>query len=86
MRTTKAHLLLNLAYKMGKQHELAEILFRTYFQEGKDINSDSVLEKCVEEAGIDPGMVKMVQQDPKLKGQYEEEVKESITKGLLRVL
>lgn len=83
MRTTKAHLLLNLAYEQGKQHELSEILFRTYFQEGKDINSDSILEQCAVEAGIEPNVVKMVQQDPKTIGQYEEEIKESIQKGIV---
>ena len=81
MRTTKAHLLLNFAYEYGKQHELSEILFRTYFQEGKDINSDSILEQCAAEAGIQPNVVKMVQQDPRTRGTYEDEVKESIEKG-----
>ena len=82
VRTTKAHLLLNFAYEQGKQHELSEILFRTYFQEGKDINSDSILEQCAAEAGIEPNVVEMVQHDPKTIGHYEEEIKESIQKGV----
>lgn len=77
-------MLLNLAYEQGKQHELSEILFRTYFEEGKDINSDSILEQCVAEAGLEPNVVKMVQKDPKTIRQYEEEIKEAIQKGLLR--
>ena len=81
MRTMKAHLLLNFAYGLGKQHDLSEILFRTYFQEGKDINSDSILEKCAAEVGIEPNVIKMVQREPKYVRQYEEEIKESIQKG-----
>ncbi|MBS1989659.1 MAG: DsbA family oxidoreductase [Cyanobacteria bacterium SZAS LIN-3] len=55
--TFKAHRLLWFAHKKGKQHQLAEVLFRNYFTDGLDPGSDDVLVKAALEAGLAAGDV-----------------------------
>jgi predicted DsbA family dithiol-disulfide isomerase len=51
--TFKAHRLLSWAEFSGHQHELAEVLFRCYFQEGLDVGDPAVLAQAAERAGLD---------------------------------
>ena len=70
------------AFEQGKQHELQEVIFRTYFQDGQNIYSDSVLEKCVAEVGIDPTTVKTVLKDSRALGRYDKAVEEAFHRGM----
>lgn len=51
--TFRAHRLLSWAELSGRQHELAEVLFRCYFQEGVDIGDPAELVAAAERAGLD---------------------------------
>jgi predicted DsbA family dithiol-disulfide isomerase len=51
--TLRAHRLLSWAEPSGRQHELAEVLFRYYFQEGRDVGDSGVLALAAAEAGLD---------------------------------
>lgn len=51
--TFRAHRLLSWAEFSGRQHDLAEVLFRSYFQEGLDVGDPAVLVAAAERAGLD---------------------------------
>ncbi|MEQ8861057.1 MAG: DsbA family oxidoreductase [Pseudomonadales bacterium] len=51
--TFRAHRLLSWAERSGRQHELAEVLFRFYFQDGRDVGDPAELAAAAEQAGLD---------------------------------
>lgn len=51
--TFLAHRLLSWAENSGRQHELAEVLFRYYFSEGRDVGDPAVLAEAAGESGLD---------------------------------
>jgi predicted DsbA family dithiol-disulfide isomerase len=51
--TLRAHRLLSWAEPSGRQHELAEVLFSYYFQQGRDIGDSQELARAAGEAGLD---------------------------------
>jgi predicted DsbA family dithiol-disulfide isomerase len=51
--TFDAHRLISWAEPSGRQHELAETLFRAYFQQGRDVGDPQVLAAVAGEAGLD---------------------------------
>ena len=51
--TLRAHRLLSWAEGSGRQHALAEALFRSYFREGRDVGDPEVLAAVAGEAGLD---------------------------------
>jgi predicted DsbA family dithiol-disulfide isomerase len=52
--TLPGHRLMALAEPFGRQHELAESLFRRYFCDGEDLGDTAVLRAAADEAGL-PG-------------------------------
>lgn len=52
--TLRAHRLLSWAEPSGRQHDLAEVLFRYYFREGRDVGDNAELALAAAEAGLDP--------------------------------
>lgn len=52
--TFRAHRLLSWAEPSGRQHELAEVLFRYHFREGRDVGDPQELAAAAAEAGLDP--------------------------------
>lgn len=74
--------MLDYASREGKQHELQEILFRAYFAEGKNITLDEVLRQLVSEAGLDVDKAMAAIKNPKASDKFEEEIKESLRKGV----
>jgi predicted DsbA family dithiol-disulfide isomerase len=52
--TLRAHRLLSWAEPSGRQHDLAEVLFRCYFVEGRDVGDAGELARAAGEAGLDP--------------------------------
>lgn len=55
--TLDSHRLIRWAYSAGCQHEVVEILFRRYFEDGEDIGDAAVLIATAEEAGMDAALV-----------------------------
>ena len=51
--TLLAHRILEYAYALGCQHELAEALFQAYFCEGQDIGDAATLTKMAVKLGLD---------------------------------
>jgi predicted DsbA family dithiol-disulfide isomerase len=56
--TKLAHRLLEFAVEPGVQHQLAEVLFRYYFCEGRDVGDREVLIEAAAELGMDPRLVR----------------------------
>lgn len=48
----QAHRLLEFAQPRGRQHELAEVLFRFHFCLGRDLGEDATLVEAAEQAGL----------------------------------
>ncbi len=57
-KTLKAHQVLHLALAHGRQAEVAERLFRAYFEDGRHIGHDDDLAALAGEAGLDPDEVR----------------------------
>ena len=53
VNTFKAHRLLHLAKKYGKQNEMEEALFNAYFTQGKNIDDDATLLQLSSSIGLD---------------------------------
>jgi predicted DsbA family dithiol-disulfide isomerase len=51
--TLKAHRLIRWAGEAGRQDEVVELLFRAYFEQGKDIGDAAVLAEIAAAAGLD---------------------------------
>jgi predicted DsbA family dithiol-disulfide isomerase len=51
--TLRAHRLMSWAESSGRQHDLAEVLFRYYFRDGRNIGDRAVLAEGAAEAGLD---------------------------------
>ena len=51
--TIDAHRLLHFSAERGKQDEMAEAIFRRYFQEGADLSSAETLVDIAQQAGLD---------------------------------
>ena len=79
--TRRAHLLMDYAAKHGRQHEMQEALFKAYFAEGRNVNSEAVLQEVASEVGLDPKAVLEHLTDAAAQSKYEEEVKEAQRKG-----
>jgi predicted DsbA family dithiol-disulfide isomerase len=64
--TLKAHALLRLAAASGKQHAVAERLFIAYWNEGRDVGDETVLQDIAKEMGLgavnlsDPALLQSV--------------------------
>lgn len=56
--TFKAHQLIHLAGKYGKQHEAKELLFQSFFTEGKNVDDVSILVELGETLGLDSDEVR----------------------------
>lgn len=68
--TMKAHQLAHFAKQYGKQNEAEEILFRSYFTEGKNIDDLDTLLQLGNEIGLDAGKLKTALEN----GDFETEV------------
>ena len=53
VNSLKSHCLLDYAKSVGKQNELAEVLFNDYFRHAKRIDQPAVLKEAAEACGID---------------------------------
>lgn len=70
----KAHVLTHFAKKYGKQDEVEELLFHSYFTEGKNIDDIAVLKDIATQVGIDAEAYEKVV----IEGSLDDEVKMDI--------
>ena len=80
--TKKAHMILDYASKEGKQHEMQELLFQSYFSDGKNITSDEVLRELASKAGLNVDKAMAAVKNSEASDKFEEDVKESLRKGM----
>lgn len=57
--TRDSHRLVHWAFLAGKQDAMVELLFRAYFEQGKDIGDRDVLSALAEQAGMNADEVRM---------------------------
>ena len=50
--TLNSHRLIHFADKFGKQNEIADLLFRQYWLEGKDIGNLEILDNAAKQVGV----------------------------------
>tara|TARA_R110001592_G_scaffold145060_5_gene368542 strand:- start:173 stop:967 length:795 start_codon:yes stop_codon:yes gene_type:complete len=74
VNTLDAHRFLHFAKANGKQNEAEEILFRSYFTDGKNIGDFATLIQLGTSIGLDAGALKEVLEN----GSYAEEVRADI--------
>ena len=70
----KAHVLTHFAKQFDKQDEIEELLFQSYFTEGKNIDDIEVLKEIATQVGVDAEKFEQVVQE----GSLDEEVKMDI--------
>ncbi len=80
-----AHRLLQFARTENKQNEVAELLFKAYFCEGKDIALQSVLTGIASEAGLDVARAKRVLESDEFANEVRSEESEAQELGLTGV-
>ena len=82
VNTVKSHCSLEFAKSAAKQNKVAQALFKAYFEQGKDINSDDVLLQIAEETGLDKQGLKECLVAPQMHNNIKEEVRHAQIKGI----
>lgn len=77
VNTLKSHCLLDYAKGLGKQDAVAENLFKSYFEDGQNINSVDVLSKIAVESGLDPTAATQQIQDSGVMSRVKQEALEA---------
>lgn len=67
------HALIRRARNYGKEAELAEVFFRNFFSDGKNLSEDSVLEEALQEVGIPKTELETVRKDEALLSEIKTE-------------
>lgn len=66
------HALIRKAEEKGKSFELAEIFFRNFFAENKDLSDADAIRESLKEAGLDPEDLERVKNDRELLDEIRE--------------
>lgn len=77
-----AHRLSHLASSENKQNEMAELLFKAYFSEGKDIGLTSVLLDIAKQAGLDVERARKVLESKEFESEVRSEEREAHELGI----
>ena len=77
-----AHRLSHLASSENKQNEIADLLFKAYFSEGKDIALHSVLLDVAKQAGLNAERTKQVLESKEFETEVRSEEQEAQELGL----
>lgn len=80
--TQLGHRLLTYALPFGVQHDLAEVLFRYYFQEGRDVGAPTTLTEAAQEVGLDVDASARALEDQNIAAQVKEELAEAADAGV----
>jgi predicted DsbA family dithiol-disulfide isomerase len=68
-----------------QQSDLVEVLFRYYFQEGRDVGDHAVLLKAVEEAGLDVAAARAVLAGDALRDEVDSQIRDAYDNGVTGV-
>lgn len=79
------HALIRKARNYGKEAQLAEIFFRNFFSDGKNLSDDSSVREALKEAGIPETELDSVRQDSELLSRIETEENEGKIMGVTGV-
>ncbi|KAL9968515.1 hypothetical protein ACROYT_G020618 [Oculina patagonica] len=82
VNTLKSHCMLDYAKSEGKQDLLAENLFTTYFEQGKDINSVDVLAKIAVDTGLNLENMQKHMKDSSVVSRVREEAMDAHDEGV----
>ncbi len=80
--TLKAHQLSYFAKEHGKQTEAEEIIFRSFFTDGKNIDDESVLFQLAKELGLDENELKTVYENSKYVKEIESDMEKARSMGI----
>lgn len=80
--TLKAHQLIHFAKLHGKQDEAEEILFRSYFTEGKNLNDIATLLEIAQTIGLDTAELKPLLENDALKEAVQKDIVEAQNIGV----
>ncbi len=83
--TLKAHILLHLAKKGGKQNEVKESLFEAYFAEGKNVDDPAVLAGIAEKHGLATKELEQSFEDEELIYEVRQDIYEARQLGITGV-
>ncbi|SHE76431.1 DsbA family oxidoreductase [Pedobacter caeni] len=84
--TLKAHRFIHFAKRYGKQDEAEEILFRSYFTEGKNIDDDGMLVQFGIDIGLDGTALKTALENGSFANDVKKDIYEAQQVGVRGVL
>lgn len=82
MNTLKSHCMLEYARSVNLQNEAAEALFHAYFEEGRNINSNDVLQSVSRDINLDDQQVLKSVESEESKGRIKLEAKNAHHRGI----
>jgi len=80
--TLKAHILLHMAKKAGKQTGVKESLFEAYFAQGKNVDDPAVLSAIAEKHGIDTGNIDQIFESEEIVNEVRHDIYEAQQLGI----
>ncbi len=82
VNTLKSHCLLDYAKSVGKQNDLAEVLFNDYFRHAKRIDQSAVLKEAAEVCGIDWSAANTHMNNPEIMSRVKSEAAMASASGI----
>ena len=82
VNTLRSHCLLDYAKSVGKQNDLAEILFNDYFRHAKRIDQSAVLKEAAESCGIDWSVADAHMSNPEIMTRVKREAATASASGI----
>lgn len=77
-----AHRLIHLSKEVGKQHVAEELLFRSYFTDGKNIDDPQILLQLGTELGLHPDRIKSVLETTEFADEVRKDVYDAFQVGV----
>lgn len=82
VNTLKSHCLMDYAKSIGKQNEVAEVLFDDYFRSAKRIDQSAVLKEATESCGIDWSAANQHMSNPDVVSRVKREASTASASGI----
>jgi len=80
--TFKAHQLLHVAKKIGKQNEMKDLLFKAHFDTGLNIANNNVLFELGKQLGIDSSEIELAFTDDSIAYEVQQDISEAKSIGV----
>ena len=81
-KTLLAHELLHAAKAQGRQLEMAEVLFRAYFEQGRHVGRIDELVELGVEAGLDPDVTRAALESHEYVGDVQADIAQAVAYGI----